>query len=324
MELNKDFNRKIFFRASDHSYRDDLSNKYISTTTQIAHYTPKFESIEIAKVCAAIGKNPRHPKYGKYKGKSYKQILKEWNDTKEEACERGNIKHDFFENAIKNSNGYNKTKASVIFRNDRIYTIEDILENPSYGRLDIQDFIDSGLPNRFPDIYKYILQFHEKGYYFYSEICTYNYKYLKSGLIDLLAIKHSKKFFFILDWKTNKDDLHWESGYYEKDNEGNNLYWLANNNKLDYPLDHLAASKLNGYSLQLSDYANMTERFGLEHKGSLLFHIREEVKDEKTKNEYVNVLKIPYMKQEVQSMAEHYYRNKIREKRVVQTSLFSN
>ena len=62
--------RILYFNEEEHKYTDDLGNGYISVTTLIGKYTQEFKKEEIAAACERIGKNPRHPKYQKYKGKT--------------------------------------------------------------------------------------------------------------------------------------------------------------------------------------------------------------------------------------------------------------
>ena len=85
--------RILYFNEEEHKYTDDLGNGYISVTTLIGKYTQEFKIEEIAAACERIGKNPRHPKYQKYKGKTKKQILWEWEQETIKACDKGTKKH---------------------------------------------------------------------------------------------------------------------------------------------------------------------------------------------------------------------------------------
>jgi hypothetical protein len=99
---------EIFFNEKLHKYSDNENNAYTSVTTLIGEYEYKFSDKEtdIAIACERIGKNPRHPKYLKYKGKSYKDILNEWKQTRDEACNIGNTKHNYLETSVKTSTGF--------------------------------------------------------------------------------------------------------------------------------------------------------------------------------------------------------------------------
>ena len=96
----------IYFNREKHKYLDEFGNTYVSATILISKYETKFEDVKVARACEKIGKNPNHPKYLKYKGKTYKQILKDWETIKDIACDNGNFKHDYLDSSIKSSNGF--------------------------------------------------------------------------------------------------------------------------------------------------------------------------------------------------------------------------
>ena len=95
---------KIFFDEPTHKYTDEYGNVYTSMTTCIKQYTEEFAKLDIARACERIGRNPNHPKYLKYRGKSAKQLMHEWDDTSTKACEKGNMKHNYLEAIIDNAN----------------------------------------------------------------------------------------------------------------------------------------------------------------------------------------------------------------------------
>ena len=146
--------RKIYFNESIHKYTDDMGNPYISTTTLISNYYEKFKAEEIATACERIGKNPNHPKYLKYKGKSKKQLLYEWEQTKNIACEKGTNKHNYLETAIRSSTGYKLIDGQFI--NDRIYTLDDVIGDRKIGLLNIEYFESIGLKEKYPIIFNVI------------------------------------------------------------------------------------------------------------------------------------------------------------------------
>ena len=171
--------RILFFNEENHKYVDDLGNPYISVTTLIHKYTEEFKENEIAKACERIGKNPNHPKYLTYKGKSAKQLKLEWQAERDRACSEGTKKHNYLEDCIKSNNGYKKNAKGFI--DDRIYTIDDIIKNHRYGILNIDSFAKSGIKDRYPTIYNTIAGLVNVGFKIYAEIGTYDYKYLVSG-----------------------------------------------------------------------------------------------------------------------------------------------
>lgn len=306
----------LYFNEAAHKYTDSIGNKYISCTTLWGEYEEKQDFSQIAIACERIGRNPRHPKYNKYRGKSRSQIERDWEKITEIALADGNEKHNYLEDAVKTASGY-KRFGREQFINDRIYTIADILENHNYGLINLEHFIKTGIKDRYPQIFELLSSFVKQGYRIYSEIGTYSVHYLVSGLIDLLLVKGNR--FFIVDWKTNRADIRFESGYFEKDNAGvltdqfvyTRKYFLP-------PIHHLEASVGNKYTLQLSMYDYLTEQFGLICDGNLLCHIRKTnytgdeqvVKDnpdlELIGKQRVDFLPIAYLKDEVESTLEHY------------------
>lgn len=263
--------RKIFFNEELHKYTDEYGSPYISTTTIISNYYDKFNSIEVARACARIGRNPNHPKYLKYKGKSEKQILHEWGNTRDVALDKGKDKHNYLEQTIRSSTGYKLISGSFI--NDRIYTLDDVIGDRKIGLLNIGYFEDHGIHERYPLIFDTIYKLTKNGYLIYAEIGVYDSTNLVSGLIDIILIRGNE--FIILDWKTNAAPIRFEAGYYDKDIKGNRTNIFINRDDyFNHPISHLPASVGNKYSLQLSGYANMAELFGLIYRGSILCHIK--------------------------------------------------
>lgn len=266
--------RKLFFDKEVHKYTDEYKNVYTSMTTCIEKYTEEFKTWDIAKACARIGTMPSHPKYEKYKGKSAKQLVHEWEETAKKACEKGNNRHDYLEDIINKSNGF--IEASKRYTKGRIYTIQDIMIDHDFGRIDIDYFSKSGLKERYPDIYKVILSLHDAGFYFYAELGVFDENRLISGLVDLPAFNHTNKTFIVVDWKTNKNPIVDKSGYFDKDVNGNETGVFIPKNSYFYPpIDHLPDSMLHKYSLQVSGYAVLIERYGYKNKGNIICHIRD-------------------------------------------------
>jgi hypothetical protein len=310
--------RLIYLDKVLHKYTDDLKNVYISTTTQIGKYAKKFDTDAVALACEKIGRNPNHPKYLKYKGKSKETIIKEWDKTRDDSLVLGNDKHDYLETSIKSSNGYKKLKIDRLFKDGRLYTILDVMDKPKFGNLSIKDFEETKMIEKYPEIAKLILHLFDKGYLFYPEIAVYNYALLKTGLIDNLVLR--SKDFYIVDWKTNRDDLVEQSGYFEKDLDGNvTTNFIVTDEYFSHPLSHLKASNYWKYALQLSDYANMCEQFGLTCKGLILCHLR---RNKDNIDSHVDIHQIPYLKNEVKQMGLHYYNTYLNKNRVVQRSFY--
>lgn len=312
----------IYFDENTHCYTDNRDNKYISVTTLIGKYEEKFEenAEQIARNCEKIGRNPNHAKYEKYKGKSYQQILKEWEKSKIIACDKGNTKHNYLEDVINNANGYKRSNTNHI--EGTIYTIDNVLNDPGYGKVNLKYFEKCGLKEKYRTIYD-ILEYHVKeGYNMYPELGVYSYEDLISGLVDLPLIHYKKKAFKTLDWKSNIDVLSNKAGYYEKDDKGGRTtIFIETNKKLKYPLDYLVDCSSNKYGLQISMYSWLIEKKGLKYEENILCHIRNVLGKDgfETKEELVDVHTMPYMKREVELLVTH---NNSNNKKNIQSKLW--
>ena len=300
--------RTLYFNEEEHSYTDNLGSSYISTTTIIGRYHDKFNKDAIATACERIGKNPNHPKYIKYKGKTAKQLIYQWEEETKLACNRGSKKHNYLENTIKSCNGYTLTANGFI--NDKIYTIDDIIKGHSYGKLSLEYFKRIGIDQIYPQIYSIISELVNSGFKIYAEIGVYDPEYGVSGLIDILLVKGKE--FIILDWKTNKAPIRFESGYYDKDKYGHLLldnFILTPDKTFHAPINHLPDSIGNHYTMQLSTYDYLVESFGFKNITNILCHIRRiedfNINTDEEKEE-VSFLPIKYLKDEVRDMFNDY------------------
>lgn len=304
--------RILYFNEETHSYTDNLGFAYTSTTTVIGNYYEKFDKTAIAKACELIGKNPSHPKYLKYKNKTAKQLLYEWDNETKDACEKGSKKHNYLESTIKSCNGYNINAKGFI--NDRIYTIDDIIKGHSYGRLSLDYFKKTNIDQVYPAIYNIISDLVKAGFKIYAEIGVYHPEYGISGLIDILFVRGKE--FIILDWKTNKAPIRFESGYFEKDIYGKlmlNSFIETPNKYFKHPIEHLPDSVGNHYAMQLSTYTHLVESFGFKNITNILCHIRRiedfNINTDEEKEE-LKFLTIPYLKKEVLDMcSDHASKN---------------
>ena len=297
--------RTIYFNEEAHKYTNELGFTYTSTTTAIGKYCPEEDFVEIAKACERIGRNPNHPDYQKYKGRFYKEIMDSWKKITEESCAFGSIKHNFLENAVKVSNQY--TINAKGFIDGKIYTIDDILVKHNYGRVKLDIFEKSGIKEQYPAIYNILLGFHNLGYCIYAEIGVYDDVYGISGLIDILCINHKTYEFAIVDWKTNKAPIRYESGYFKKDAYGllDLSNWVNKDKTFNYPLEHLADSVGNHYTMQLSTYAYLVSTWGFKLTGLILCHIRpieERYQTREYWKESVELYPITYLESEVKAM----------------------
>jgi hypothetical protein len=302
-------NTILYFNEELHKYTNESGLVYTSMTTVIGKYEEKFNVEEEAKKC--------HKKYFTRKGHRYynmtvTEIKESWTKLNKHSTTRGNERHNYLEDIVKDSSGYTKVGANK-FINDRIYTIDDILINHDFGRIDISYFKSKNLDSRYPAIYNIILKMVNAGWNIYSEIGVFYNPYMISGLVDILFVKGNE--FKILDWKTNKAKLHFESGYFKRDESGKNTsHWVSTDNRFKPPLAHIQSSHGNTYTLQLSGYAWLIEQFGLTCTGLLLCQIRPKHLDEygnifnDNGEEIVDLVPIKYLKEEVHTMFKHHYR----------------
>lgn len=252
----------LYFDEGPHRYTDTLGNEYRSVTTLIGDYYPHFDADYWAH------------KKAKEQGKSERQIKAEWERIKNEACERGTKTHNGLEDAIKDVSMFKQAIQYLIQHEGRCITVADI---PSLipKPLNIAEF-KKATDNKYPEIYRVFEFYTERGYTIYSEIGAYLMDYKISGTIDILCYKPDS--FYILDWKTNRDGLKFEAGYYKKDkttipNQLTNE-WVKKDEKMLAPLAHLDNCNGMHYTMQLSIYALMVEMIlGIPCLGLGLCHI---------------------------------------------------
>ena len=156
----------------------------------------------------------------------------------------------------------------------RCVTVADI-PNLIPKPLDVERFKEA-TGNKYEEIYRVFDFYIQRGYTIYSEIALFLMDYLISGTIDILCIRDSD--FVILDWKTNRDGLKFESGYYKKDkttipNQLTNE-WVPTDKRMLPPLGHMQDCNGNHYTMQLSLYAIGVEMIlGIPCVGLGLCHI---------------------------------------------------
>lgn len=296
----------LYFDEEKHRYSDNLGTDYTSVTQLIDKYSPKFDSKKVAEACARSGRrgNP------KYAGKSAKQIMEEWKVINEEACDQGNRKHNFLDISIKQANNYTRVGEQK-YTKGRIYTIKDILSPHSFGNVDLDFFSIVGIKDRYPAIFNVIKGLTESGYKIYTEIGVFSVDYAVSGLVDVLVVKD--KDFIILDWKTNKAPIKYESGFFEKDEDGEMTgKYISKVEFMKPPISHLHNSNGVKYTLQLSLYTRLIESFGFKNRGILLTHIRNKCMafDGVGDGEQIDILPISYVPSDVDLILNDYKKHR--------------
>jgi hypothetical protein len=241
----------IYFEPIEHKYTDELGNVYCSVTTLLHDYIPKFDR----EKWLAFG--------SKDLGVTQKELSERWDNITSESQQRGTAMHEVLENGIKDySMFHNAVKYLKDINGGRMITIQDIAElNNNVQTLDMELFMAS-TNYRYPNIYKNFNSLIELGYNIYSEIGVYMQDSLISGCIDVPCI--SERGFCIVDWKTNKDGIKTESGYYRKDKSERPYQltneWVKKHDVMLPPLNHLPDCNFYHYAMQLSMYAYMVEQ----------------------------------------------------------------
>lgn len=256
---------RLVFDEPQHKYTDTLGNGYISTTTILHNYQPKFDKSYWLR------------KKSKELGISEKKLEQQWDTIKDEACERGSNTHNGLEDGIKGGSQFKKAIQYLETRQSgEMITVADIptiLGN--YRLLDLSEFIEL-TENKYPQIYEVFQRYTDNGYQTYAEIGTFLIDFLVSGTIDVLLLREDK--FVIGDWKTNRGGLKFEAGYFKKDKSQKPAQttdiWVPKQDFLLPPVNNLPNCNGSVYNLQLSMYAFMVELIlGIPCIGMWLCHI---------------------------------------------------
>lgn len=256
---------RLVFDEPQHKYTDTLGNGYISTTTILHNYQPKFDKSYWLR------------KKSKELGISEKKLEQQWDTIKDEACERGSNTHNGLEDGIKGGSQFKKAIQYLEARQTgEMITVADIptiLGN--YRLLDLSEFIEL-TENKYPQIYEVFQRYTDNDYQIYAEIGTFLIDFLVSGTIDVLLLREDK--FVIGDWKTNRGGLKFEAGYFKKDKSQKPAQttdiWVPKQDFLLPPVNNLPNCNGSVYNLQLSMYAYMVELIlGIPCIGMWLCHI---------------------------------------------------
>lgn len=306
---------EILFNEAEHKYYDKEGKIYTSVTTLIGKYTDTFDPYYWGMYTAIKdhGMNVK-PDYNKgiirVAGKAYKikdlhkdtlfthwynETIAKWAGINAEACMRGNAVHNELEDNINLSKGDYKGDTNKL-----IYIGG---EKKKTELSTIHDLNKTNLQEKYPDVYNRLGGYIERGCTIFAEKRVYLREYLIAGMIDVPIIKG--KYFCILDWKTNKDELHKTTGYYRKVNVNgtwvkDKSQWIVTDDRFKYPLDMLPCSKFFIYALQLSLYAYIMEQWGYQllEGGLEIMHFPMDSPP--------RLLKMPYLKNEVKIMLEHH------------------
>lgn len=305
---------ELYFDEKEHKYTDNKGNVYNSTTTVISEYGSKFDTVAESIKC--------YNKYYNVKGHRYygmtpAQIRQYWKNKIKKSLDRGNERHNYLEDTVKTITNYKEY--SNKYSKGRLYTIDEILKDRNIGSVSLDDLVKHNIKFKYKDIYNVLLHFSEKGYKMYAEVGLFDYKYLISGMADLVLIKDDN--FVLMDWKSGKHEILFEAGYYKRDFKGRTTdIFVSTNETMSYPINHLPECNGSHYALQLSMYTSMIEDRNLKNKGIYLCHIKPEmdrfdniVDDSEEKVIWINMTPY-YYKHEVNMIKEDFYKKRVLKK----------
>ena len=301
----------ILFNEAEHKYYDSEGHNYTSVTTLIHNYTNTYDSDFWAMYTALKEHNfkvrPEPEKRKIYVGNvlySLDKLMKDstfkhwfaeiqarWAGITAEACQRGNLVHNELEDNINGSKGdfSGLTNSLILPTGKKIIRTQHDLDNTVFK-------------DKYPIVYNRLSGYVQRGFSIFAEKKVFLKEFYIAGMIDVPLMIDN--YCAILDWKTNKDTLQKTAGYYKKRNiQGvwiKTDEWIETGERFKYPLDMLEASKFNIYALQLSTYAYILEQWGykLLDNGLEIIHFPVGVDP--------RLIKIPYLKEEVEIMLNHH------------------
>lgn len=287
--------RTISFDEPSHTYKDEYGIKYTSVTTLIGKYEPAFDENYWA------GKKALELNLTK------QQVLDNWKDIRDFANAKGTKVHQVLEDSINEATN----KADLDVPSFKTYYTK--LNLPSNCEVDIKILGQSPLAIKYPEIFLTLLDYVENhGCKIYAEKRVYWADYQVAGTIDCLLVKGNQ--FIIVDWKTNKDELKFKSGYYKKVNGVKSDTWIDKDERLLLPVNNIQKCKGSGYTLQLSLYATLLELWGMKCVGLLLYHIRD--------NDRPKLYNISYWQADCQKLLIHHKNSLTQSKNITGTMTF--
>lgn len=194
-------------------------------------------------------------------------VLRRWDSITDHSLVKGNIVHGYAEDSVDESTGILKTYIGT--SNAPYYNST----NPIWGyEVNLHILKNTAIVRLYPELFALIAKYVGLGFKLYSEKRIYSSTHLVAGTIDLLLVKDDT--FIIVDWKTNKDELKFKSGYYKKVNGIKTNIWIDKDDRLLTPVSHLPDCKGMIYTLQLSLYAHIAELWGFKCLGLILCHLK--------------------------------------------------
>ena len=202
-------------------------------------------------------------------GCTQQEVLDIWAKNGQESAEKGTYQHEVCEKFI---------------LGEDLSDVDEIYVNPIKQMFDIFDLHSSEI---FPE---------KRVYHPEWGIC---------GTADALVPEHGK--INILDYKTCKDPIMMDGGYWTNDKKtGQRTYVLSDKKKFKKPISHLPHSKGNEYALQLSLYMYILEQWGYVPGYMVLYQIMDSFGKKVTTS-----IPVPYLREEAKAIIEDFNKNKL-------------
>ena len=213
----------IKFYSRDHTYKINDVVTPLSVTRFLNIFSPYFDTKQRAQK-TALKQNI-----------DVQTVLREWDYEKEVACFKGTILHNYIDNFLnKKILPLNKEEIDLFFKQKQkeLNIKDDFILKIAKLIIQFKSFYNNFYKNRF---------IHFKSEYVVGDVDDT----MICGTIDNLSVCKESNTLYILDYKTNK-----------KFTTINNY-----NTYLNYPVNALQDTKLNIYSLQLSMYGYILQKY---------------------------------------------------------------
>jgi ATP-dependent exoDNAse (exonuclease V) beta subunit len=269
---------KLIFEPQTHTYKTNQNEEYVSVTKLLSRYKQPFDAPSAALKASRNKKS-------KWYGMQPQDIVDVWNGESQRSIRLGNWYHDQRERDL--------LECKTISYMENTLTVHKCLYDEDGMKVATDQRISEGV---YPEFFLYLPSAKIAGQ---SDRVT-----VANGRVD------------ILDYKTNKEIKTQSYKNYEGISQ-----------KMLYPLNHLDDCNLNHYTVQLSIYMYIILRHNpMYHPGELTLHhiIFEEdydrdpygypiyLKDDDGNFKIKEVIpyKVPYLKDEVHALIEHFKENK--------------
>jgi len=166
--LHPNGTHEIFFEEESHTYTDNFCKKYLSGTSIVGKFFPEFDKVAVAKKCSA-GVNP------KYTGRTWQDIIDEWEKEADRGRSEGTNAHEYAEGKI---SGWpvDMIPGPISERCEMLFDQVDI----AVSRL-LRHFV-----------------------FVAAEMIVFDPETGLSGMIDLVMYDRISNDIMVLDWKQNK------------------------------------------------------------------------------------------------------------------------